>query len=268
MVMKPLLKWVIVLLLLSQVQWGDGAQVYGERTAYARVTTPSKINPKSPTRTRTALRTATKTRTKTRTVTRTIAKTHTKTRTATKNPPKMPSLTPTNTPSATVSPTATLTPTPTPNPDAARNTIVNGGFESASGWDTNEVVFTMGTGDVTPKSGMYMMKTQGTTALLYQRATIPASAPYLRFSYRVTDVRMSCGSYFNYISASTTHGISYLDIEACNTAGWVTGTIDMTSDIGLETFFVIEVVTTADGGTVYIDDVGFVSGPTREVDYY
>jgi hypothetical protein len=57
-------------------------------------------------------------------------------------------------------------------------------------------------------------------------------------------------------------------LDACNTEGWVTGSLDMTSEAGTTTEIYFDVVTEMHGGTVYFDDIGFVSEPTRAVDYY
>ena len=126
-----------------------------------------------------------------------------------------------------------------------------------------------GSGSVTPKSGSYMMATDGTYASLIHFVYIPASAPYLRFSYRIVGSR-SCdtSSSMDYIWVYSNGYISQWDVDACSTAGWVTGTLDMTSEAGTSSFIYFEVNTNAHGGTVYFDDIGFVSSPTREVDYY
>jgi hypothetical protein len=42
----------------------------------------------------------------------------------------------------------------------------------------------------------------------------------------------------------------------------------MTNEAGSTGEIIIEVNMEAHGGTVYFDDIGFVSEPTREVDYY
>ncbi len=106
-------------------------------------------------------------------------------------------------------------------------------------------------------------------ASLSQTVYIPANAPYLRFSYRIIGSR-SCdtGSSSDYIWLYSNIDRSQWYLDACNTAGWVTGTLDMTSEAGTTTEIYFEVVTDTHGGTVYFDDIGFVSAPTREVDYY
>ena len=76
------------------------------------------------------------------------------------------------------------------------------------------------------------------------------------------------GAWFRRVAMYPLAGGTYSDVEACNTAGWVTGTLDMTSEAGTTTEIYFEVVTDTHGGTVYFDDIGFVSAPTREVDYY
>jgi hypothetical protein len=43
--------------------------------------------------------------------------------------------------------------------------------------------------------------------------------------------------------------------------------LDLSNDGGNRREIIIDVMTPG-GGTVYLDDIGFVSGPTREVDYY
>jgi hypothetical protein len=106
-------------------------------------------------------------------------------------------------------------------------------------------------------------------AELSQSVYVPANAPYLRFSYRIVGSR-SCdsGGGDDYIWLYSNRDISQWYLDACSTAGWVTGTLDMTSEAGTSTAIYFEVNTDAHGGTVYFDDIGFVSEPTREVDYY
>ena len=61
--------------------------------------------------------------------------------------------------------------------------------------------------------------------------------------------------------------MSEQNIEVCDTVGWETRTLDLSNDGGNRREIIIDVMTPS-GGTVYLDDIGFVSGPTREVDYY
>jgi hypothetical protein len=104
---------------------------------------------------------------------------------------------------------------------------------------------------------------------IFQSASVPASARYLRFSYRVVGSRScSSGSSSDYIWVYNNAGIAEWNLDICNTAGWVTGTLDMTNEAGSTGEIIIEVNMEAHGGTVYFDDIGFVSEPTREVDYY
>ena len=114
-----------------------------------------------------------------------------------------------------------------------------------------------------------MMATDGTYASLIQDVFIPASAPYLRFSYWIVSSK-SCDtiSSGDYIWVYSKDWISQGVVDACRTDRWVTGTLDMTSEAGTTTEIYFEVVTDTHGGTVYFDDIGFVSAPTREVDYY
>jgi hypothetical protein len=114
-----------------------------------------------------------------------------------------------------------------------------------------------------------MTATSGIYASLTQTVYIPANAPYLRFSYWIVGSRScSSGSSTDYIWVFTNSGIAEWYVDTCNTAGWVTGTLDMTSEAGSTREIIIEVNMEAHGGTVYFDDIGFVSAPTREVDYY
>lgn len=131
------------------------------------------------------------------------------------------------------------------------------------------VAYNTASGSVTPKSGLYMSATVGMYAILTQPVYIPTTAPYLRFSYRIVGSR-SCatGSSTDYIWVYTNVGVLVWYLDACSTAGWVTGTLDMTSEAGATAEIYFEVNTDAHGGTVYFDDIGFVSAPTREVDYY
>ena len=114
-----------------------------------------------------------------------------------------------------------------------------------------------------------MMATDGTYASLIHFVLIPGSAPYLRFSYRIVGSR-SCdtSSSGDYVWVYSDDWRSQWDVGACSTAGWVTGTLDMTSEAGEYKEITFKIVTYAFGGTVYFDDIGFVSAPTREVDYY
>jgi len=113
------------------------------------------------------------------------------------------------------------------------------------------------------------MATTGSDASIYQTVLIPANAPYLRFSYRISGAR-SCDSGIgeDYIWVYPDSLSAEWVLDTCNTAGWVTGTLDLTSVAGSTQQIVIQVTTAVHGGTVFFDDVGFVSGPTREVDYY
>jgi len=131
------------------------------------------------------------------------------------------------------------------------------------------VVYNPASGSVTPKSGSYMSATNNVYAYLYQTVYIPASAPYLRFSYRIVGSR-SCdsGGSMDYIWVYSNSDRSEWYLDACNTEGWVTGTLDITSEAGTTTEIYFDVVTEMHGGTVYFDDIGFVSEPTHEVDYY
>ncbi len=131
------------------------------------------------------------------------------------------------------------------------------------------VAYTTASGSVTPKSGLYMSATVGIYAILTQPVYIPTTAPYLRFSYRIVGSR-SCdtGSSTDYIWVWNNLGGSEWYLDACSTAGWVTGTLDMRNEAGHTPEIYFEVHTGTHGGTVYFDDIGFVSEPTREVDYY
>ena len=133
----------------------------------------------------------------------------------------------------------------------------------------NSVVYNTSSGSVTPKSGSFMSATNNVSASLSQTVYIPANARYLRFSYRIVGSR-SCdtGSSTDYIWVFTNSGISEWYLDVCSSAGWVTDTLDMTLDAGTTTEIIFEVVTNEHGGTVYFDNIGFVSAPTREVDYY
>ena len=133
----------------------------------------------------------------------------------------------------------------------------------------DSVVYNTASGSVTPKSGSYMSATNYMYASLSQTVYIPANAPYLRFSYRIIGSRScSSGDGSDYIWLYSSNYASQWNLDACNTAGWVTGTLDMTSEAGTTTGISFEVATDTQGGTVYFDDIGFISAPTREVDYY
>ena len=143
---------------------------------------------------------------------------------------------------------------------------MNGGFETGSGWTMSSVFIWQRFSGVDPKSGRRLLASSGAPASIYQMATIPASAPYLRFSYYV--VNSSFCSNSPYLIVHTNDGIISLQIDACNTTGWVTGTVNMTSIIGSTKNIVFEFVEENAGGAILIDDIGFVSEPTRVVDYY
>ncbi len=130
-------------------------------------------------------------------------------------------------------------------------------------------LYTFASGGVIPKSGSYMAASAGTYAALSQTVHIPVNAPYLRFSYRIVGSRScSSGSSVDYVWVYTDAATVEWYLETCNTEGWVTGTLDLTSEAGSTRQIFFEVATDIHGGTVYFDDIGFVSGPTREVDYY
>ena len=215
--------------------------------------------------------TKTKTRTPTKTTTRAPTKSPTRVRTLTKSATAIPATltrTPTSTPTSTAASTPTLTPSATPNPDAALNTIVNGGFETTGGWQATHpsFAFSTGSGGVLPNSGSYMMMTTGREFEIYQSVIVPQSAPILRFSYRVTGSSASCvGSQsYMYISIDRWYPESYW--YGCDTAGWETFTFDLSSEAGNSRELVIYIGT--NGTTVFLDNIGFVSAPTRLVDYY
>jgi hypothetical protein len=158
----------------------------------------------------------------------------------------------------------------TPNPDAARNTIRDGGFESGSNgvspWVLDHVTIWADGMGVPPKSGLRLLAQIGSTASLYQRVTIPASAPYLRFSYYVSGSGECSTS--PYITVSSNDGSATLEVDQCDRPGWYTATLDMSSDIGLTTEIVFALSSDNAGGIILLDDIGFVSGPNRLVDYY
>lgn len=114
-----------------------------------------------------------------------------------------------------------------------------------------------------------MMATNGTNFEIFQTVTVPSSAPYLRFSYRIVGSSNSCGGFGgDYLDVYVAAGsLSEEYIEVCDTAGWVTGTLDLSADAGNSREIIIDVILSG-GGTVYLDDIGFVSSPTRLVDYY
>jgi hypothetical protein len=117
-----------------------------------------------------------------------------------------------------------------------------------------------------------MKTTTGVEFEIFQSVIVPPSAPILRFSYRVTGSRSSCdsssggGDSYMYISLDRYSPETYW--YGCDTAGWETFTFDLSSAAGDSRDLVIYIGTIGGTTTVFLDDIGFVSAPTREVDYY
>ncbi|HEY1014667.1 MAG TPA: choice-of-anchor B family protein [Herpetosiphonaceae bacterium] len=137
--------------------------------------------------------------------------TNTPTRTPTAQPgtpTNTPTNTPTRTPTATNTPTAIPTATNTPTPGG----IVNGGFESATGWTQTPsgIISTQ-----RPRSGSYSAWFGGAnsrTENLYQQVTVPANGTLSYYWYMTTQE-----------SGSTAY--DYLRVRVYSTSGTLLGTV-------------------------------------------
>lgn len=245
---------VCVLALLGGL-WNEAVPLPSTTThAEARAAAPTKTRTKTKTKTKTRTKTKTKTRTKTRTATRTTTGTATSTSTAT--------------------PTSTLTSTPTitktPNPLAGSNTVLNGGFEDATGWAlANAGTRTMATGGVSPAHGDWMFKVVVSGENFGQIVVVPADATTLKYSYRYENAGATCGSELIYFYDDN-FAFNHDGIEMCTanySSSWRTVSIDVTALRGT-TVNITYTIFLEPGTIVYLDDVGFVTSPETVVDYY
>ena len=100
---------------------------------------------------------------------------------------------------------------------------------------------------------------------IYQVIRVPSGATYLRFSYWITGAK-HCGEFLGELTFDA-GALDWVRLDICNTSVWTTQTIDLTNAVGQDRTIYFYILNTT-GGTVFLDDIGFVSGPTRLVDYY
>jgi hypothetical protein len=99
---------------------------------------------------------------------------------------------------------------------------------------------------------------------------VPSTATYLNLSYRYTNATETCGSLLEYVLVYNEIGDVGDYVEICGAESatqWRTLQIPMHMIAGQTDTIYIE-VSTERGATVAIDNIGFVSAPTRVVDYY
>lgn len=250
---------VIVLLLLSVVQWDREVLARGERAAFARVATPTKTKIQTKTKTRTKTRTPTRqphTRTLTRTSTRTTTKTMmTRSRTSTSTKTKTPSL----------RPTSTYTATPP--------SIRNGGFEASTDWlPTLDGLRVTGDTGVLPAAGSAALRLTSCKAVR-QSVVVPAGAAFLEFSYlyRLGLFNMCTATDLPWAPVSSQFTIAVYDgllpnlpeqihtteYDAGTDGVWQTRTLDMRGYSGRS--IVIEIHLMDSAYEAYLDEIRFVS---------
>jgi secreted trypsin-like serine protease len=188
--------------------------------------------------------------TRTPTITQTATRTRTPTRTATRTP----------------LPTATATRTPLP---LWMTSIPNGDFEDGnSNWDEASIRYpNLITNDVrnSSRSGSWYAWLGGNNnevSTLSQTVSVPVSASYLRFYYRVSSVD-DCGNDYARVSIG---GTQVHEINLCGSmSSWTAANVDVTSYRGTNVLLSLDVTTNADLISHFLlDDVGFVANTSDE----
>lgn len=188
------------------------------------------------------------------------------TRTPTITPTPTRTRTPTRTPTRTLRPTATATRTPLP---LWMTSISNGDFEDGNSvWiEASSNYPNVITNDIRndARSGSWYAWLGGNNdeiSELSQTITVPASATYLRFYYRINSAD-SCGNDFARISMN---GMQVQEINLCgSTTGWTAANIDVSSYRSINVLLSFVVTTNADLiSHFFVDDVGFVANPSDD----